>query len=158
MERRHLPLQTWNPMSADRRKQRLLQFIREVWDAGNASAVDRYLAQTYTIFHDPGDPWDGVTLDPAGFRDRLAKSRAAFPDQRFDVQHLSSDGDDVVMTWLWEATHLGDLPGFPATGRTIAMSGATVYRFDSSDRLIGHWQVTDRLGVFQQLQRNASGA
>ena len=31
------------------------------------------------------------------------------------------------MTWLWKGTHLGDLPGFPATGRPIEMSGATVY-------------------------------
>ena len=57
------------------------------------------------------------------------------------------------MTWLWTGTHLGDLPGFPATGRTIHMSGATVYGFDSEDCLTGHWQITDRLGVFQQLQR-----
>ncbi len=37
-------------------------------------------------------------------------------------------------------------------GRTIRMSGATAYTFDDEDRITGHWQVTDRLGVFQQLQ------
>jgi predicted ester cyclase len=35
------------------------------------------------------------------------------------------------------------------------MTGATVYSFDSDDRITGHWQVIDRLGVFQQLRRNA---
>ena len=44
-----------------------------------------------------------------------------------------------------------DLPGFPATGRVIRMSGATAYFFDAEDRLTGHWQITDRLGVYQQL-------
>jgi predicted ester cyclase len=52
------------------------------------------------------------------------------------------------------ATHLGDYPGFPATGRRITMSGATVYFFGESDKLTGHWQITDRLGVYQQLQRS----
>jgi hypothetical protein len=30
------------------------------------------------------------------------------------------------------------------------MSGATVYYFEG-ERLSGHWQIVDRLGVFQQL-------
>lgn len=139
------------------RKQRLVRFIEEVWDEGDADAADAYVADAYRIHHDPGDPWDGRALDLAGFKDRLLRSRAAFPDQRFDIQGLFADGDSVVMTWLWSATHLGDLAGFPATGKTVRMSGATVYGFDGDERLTGHWQITDRLGVFQQLQQNLSG-
>jgi steroid delta-isomerase-like uncharacterized protein len=136
------------------RKHRLVEFIRQVWDNGDLNAVDAYLAGRYTIHHDPGDPWDGQTLDRAGFKDRVAKSRAAFPDQRFDTEALIGERDKVVMAWLWSATHSGDLPGFPATGQVIRMSGATVYGFDLELRLTGHWQITDRLGVYQQLQQN----
>ncbi|WP_249341227.1 MULTISPECIES: ester cyclase [unclassified Sphingomonas] len=92
----------------------------------------------------------------AGFTARLVQSRAAFPDQRFEIQGLFADEGAVTMAWLWSATHLGDLPGFPASGKTIRMSGLTIYGFDDRDRLTGHWQVTDRLGVYQQLQRNAA--
>lgn len=140
------------------RKVRLVHFIREIWDEGNADAADAYLAETYTVRHDPGDPWDGMTLDRAGFKDRVRTSRAAFPDQKFEIQGLFADGDSVVMTWLWSATHSGDLPGFPATGKTTQMSGVTVYDFDHEHRLTGHWQVADRLSVYQQLQRNATFA
>ncbi|MFZ5668811.1 MAG: ester cyclase [Pseudomonadota bacterium] len=136
------------------RKQRLANFTRQVWDEGDADAADAYVAATYTIHHDPGDPWEGRVLDLVGFKDRVRRSRAAFPDQRFDIQRLAADGDSIVMTWLWAATHSGDLPGFPASGKVIRMSGATVYDFDSEERLTGHWQITDRLGVYQQLQRN----
>lgn len=130
----------------------LLEFLERVWNQGAGAAVDDYLADTYLIEHDPGDPWDGRRLDRPGYRDRLQQSRAPFPDQRFDVQHLSEGADHVVIAWLWNATHLGDIPGFPASGRRIGMSGATVYRFDADNRISGHWQVTDRLGVFRQLQ------
>lgn len=136
------------------RKQILAAFIRRVWDEGDAEAAADYLAPAYTIRHDPGDPWDGMTLDLDGFRERVTKSRAAFPDQHFDIQGLYADGDAVVMTWLWTATHLGDILGFPASGKTIRMSGATAYLFDDADRLTGHWQICDRLAVYQQLQRN----
>lgn len=145
-------------MSVDRNlKEILAQFIREVWSEGNVDASDKYIASKYTIHHDPGDPWDGRELDLAGYKERVTLSRAAFPDQVFDIQELFADGDAVVMTWLWSGTHKGDIPGFPATGKTIRMSGATVYYFDGS-RLTGHWQITDRLGVYQQLRQAATGA
>lgn len=140
------------------RKQGLREFIRRVWDEGDAAAAGDYLAASYRIEHDPGDPWDGRTLDLAGFEDRVRQSRAAFPDQRFDIQGLYEEDDGVVMTWLWAATHSGDLPGFPASGQVIRMSGATLYRFDGDDRITGHWQITDRLGVYQQLQRNLAAS
>lgn len=138
-------------MPTPRREAILAAFMEEVWNAGDAHAVSRYLASRYTIRHDPGDPWDGQTLSIADFCDRLAQSRAPFPDQRFDIRLMAVTGDEVIITWLWRATHQGEVAGFPPTGREIRMSGATVYGFDAQDRLTGHWQVTDRLGVFQQL-------
>lgn len=138
-------------------KETLTRFIREVWSEGDVDASDKYVAPRYTIHHDPGDPWEGRELDLAGYKARVTMSRAAFPDQRFDIQELFADGKAVVMTWLWSGTHKGDLPGFPATGKIIRMSGATVYYFDG-DRLTGHWQIADRLGVYQQLRHASAGA
>lgn len=138
-------------------KQMLAEFTREVWSEGNVEASDKYIAPKYRILHDPGDPWEGQELDLAAYKDRVRALRAAFPDQVFDIQGLFADGDAVVMTWLWSATHSGDIPGFPATGKPIRMSGATVYYFEG-DRLAAHWQITDRLGVYQQLQEAKAGA
>ena len=105
------------------------------------------------IRHDPGDPWDRRELNRAEYKARVRLSRAPFPDQRFDLQELFADADAIIATWLWIGTHAADLPGFPATGRVIRMSGATVYYFDR-DRIVGHWQIVDRLGVYQQLTQN----
>ena len=138
-------------------KEILTEFMREVWSGGDVEASDKYIASKYKIHHDPGDPWEGRELDLAGYKERVRSLRAAFPDQRFDIQGLFADGEAVVLTWLWSATHKGDLPGFPATGKQISMSGATVYFFEG-DRLSGHWQITDRLGVYQQLQKAKAGA
>lgn len=132
------------------RKDIVTRLLGEVWSEGNASGASKLVADTYTIHHDPGDPWEGRVLDFDGFIDRVEKSRAPFPDQRFDIQTMHEDGESVVVTWLWSGTHLGEIPGFPASGKVIRMSGATVYHF-SDDRVSGHWQVTDRLGVYRQL-------
>jgi steroid delta-isomerase-like uncharacterized protein len=138
-------------------KEILIQFTRDVWSEGNIEASEKYIAPRYKILHDPGDPLEGRELDLAAYKERVRTLRAAFPDQCFEIQGLFADGDAVVMTWLWSATHKGDIPGFPATGKQIMMSGATVYYFEDG-RLAGHWQITDRLGVYQQLQRAAASA
>jgi steroid delta-isomerase-like uncharacterized protein len=132
-------------------KEILTRFIQEVWTEGNVDASDRYIASAYTIHHDPGDPWEGQTLNLEDYKERVRLSRAPFPDQRFAIHGLFEDGNAVVMTWLWEGTHLADLPGFPASGKKITMSGATVYYLDG-ERLTGHWQIVDRLGVYRQLR------
>ncbi|MER2535414.1 MAG: ester cyclase [Rhizobiaceae bacterium] len=136
----------------DARRRLLAEFLDAVWSRGEIDRSGEFVAANYAILHDPGDPWEGRTLDLPGFKERVRLSRAPFPDQRFDVQQMFDSEDGVAVTWLWSGTHLGDVPGFPATGRRITMSGATAYRFDDAGRLSGHWQVTDRLGVFRQLQ------
>jgi steroid delta-isomerase-like uncharacterized protein len=138
--------------TAEENKDLLTRFLEDVWNVGDVDASKKYLAPKYTIHHDPGDPWDRQELDVAGYMERVRLSRAPFPDQRFTVQDVLADANRVVITWLWGATHKGDIPGFPATGNHITMSGATVYYFDNG-LLSGHWQIADRLGVFMQLRQ-----
>jgi steroid delta-isomerase-like uncharacterized protein len=135
----------------------LTAFIEEVWNAGDIDASAKYIAPKYTIHHDPGDPWEKRELDLAGYKERLRISRAPFPDQRFIIQDLVAEGNTAIMTWLWSATHKGDIQGFPATGNEIKMSGATVYYLEGG-RLTGHWQIADRLGVYMQLRQGSTAA
>ncbi len=133
------------------RKTALIAFFDEAWNAGDMTACDRYLGDAYTIHHDPHDPWHGQTLTRDGFKERLRVSRAPFPDQRFTIDALVEEGDRVVAAWHWTGTMLGAVGPFPPTGRPVTMTGITVYYF-SGDRITGHWQEVNRLGVFQQLQ------
>lgn len=136
--------------AAGRNKELLARFIEQVWNKENLDAVDEYLAPLYTIHHDPGYPWDGQTLDVARFKARLKQSRAIARDQVFKIEDVIGESNKVVAAWTWTGTHLGDLPGIPASGKSITMSGLTAYYFDRA-RLTGHWQVADRLGIYQQL-------
>lgn len=138
------------------RKSRLLDFVREVWNDGREEFVERYIAPTYTIHHDPGDPWEGEILDVDGYKRRLRTLRRSFPDQRFEIQQLyTNEGESALLTWLWSASHLADLPGFRATGAVIHTSGATAFYFAPCGRVCGHWQMSDRYGVVRQLQRHS---
>lgn len=132
------------------RKQALIDFLDRIWAQQDLSAIPEFIADSYTIHNDPGDPWEGQTLSHQGFADRLVKSRSLAPDQRFTPVHMIEEDDTIALAWTWTGTHLGDMPGIPATGKRIQMTGLTVYSFQGN-RLSGHWQVADRLGVYQQL-------
>jgi steroid delta-isomerase-like uncharacterized protein len=130
--------------------ERLVQFLEQVWNAGDVAAVDRFLAEQYTIHSDPGDPWDGQTLSREAFKSRLTTSRAPFPDLRFEPDDVIADGDRVAVSWTMRGTQLGALGDRPPTGRSIDVQGMTIYYFVEG-RIAGHRQVVDRLAVARQL-------
>ncbi|MBI1404948.1 MAG: DUF4440 domain-containing protein [Caulobacter sp.] len=132
-------------------KTRLAAFLEQVWNLGDEDAVAAFVADRYTLRHDPGDPWHGQTLDQPEFRARLRAARAPFPDQRFTVRRMTAEGDTVAAAWTWQGTHRGEVGGIAPTGRRITMTGVTLYDFDEAGRITGHWQEVDRLGVYRQL-------
>jgi hypothetical protein len=79
-----------------------------VWSAGDLSAVDRLVALRYVIHSDPGDPWEGRTLDRATYRERVRYSRTGFPDLRFLMHDVIATEQRVAVRWSAEGTHRGD--------------------------------------------------
>jgi len=129
----------------------LSTFLEQVWNSGDYSQLDTFVTTQYHIKSDPGDAWEGQMLDQATFQKRVAYSRNAFPDLRFDIQEMIAEEDKVVVRWIMSGTHQGDLPQLPATGKTFAIAGITIYYF-AGDKLCGHTQAYDRLGFFMQIQ------
>lgn len=137
-------------MSAELNKDILRKFIEEVWNKGNLEWVDQLVAEQYTIKNDPGDPCEFKTINLEIFKSRLQQSRTIFPDLHFDIVEMNAEDDKVVISWFMTGTQRGDLPNLPATGKKIKVSGITIYYFKEG-KIIGHWQVFDRLSLLAQL-------
>ena len=126
-----------------------------VWTSGELSAVDRLVAPQYVIHSDPGDPWEGQTLDRAAYRERVIYSRTGFPDLTFTIHDLIATEHRVCVRWSAEGMHAGDLVGLPATGKRLHFAGQTIYNI-VGEQVGGHWQVVDRLGFLQQLRAGST--
>ncbi|MBX3710057.1 MAG: ester cyclase [Gammaproteobacteria bacterium] len=137
-------------MMAEKNKNAVVKLIDEVWSKGNLQIVDQLIAPQYTIRHDPGDPWDGKTLDLATFKERVMLSRHVFPDQKFYIEDLVCNGDKISVIWRFIGTQKGSIPGLPTTNKTANVSGMTIYYF-LNGKIIGHSQIVDRLGFIEQL-------
>ena len=52
-------------------------------------------------------------MDLDGYKDRVQRSRAAAPDQRFDVQEMLADNNAVAVSWLGTARISARSQAFP---------------------------------------------
>ncbi len=137
-------------MTPDRNKAAVVRLIDEVWSQGNLDVADELIAPAYVIHHDPGDPWESKTLNHESFKERVVHARTIFPDLRFQILELIAEGDKVAVSWRFRGTQAGPLPGMPASGKPVEVSGITIYDFEG-DKIAGHWQEIDRVGLMQQL-------
>jgi predicted SnoaL-like aldol condensation-catalyzing enzyme len=111
----------------------VIKLLDTMWSSGDLDGAARYIADSYTIHHDPGDPWEGRELTLADYQDRVRTYRQPFPDQRFTVHEILAGDDKVMLAWYWHTTR---------TDEPLA-SGATVYYLEDG-KICGHWQVTER--------------
>jgi len=130
----------------------ILELYERVWSRGDYDAIDALVAPRYTLHSDPGDPWEGESLDRNAYRLRVQYSRRAFPDLEFRIHEIVAAGDRVAVRWSAEGTHTGALRDIPATGKAVRFTGQTFYELQDA-RVAGHWQIIDRLGFVQQLPR-----
>jgi steroid delta-isomerase-like uncharacterized protein len=129
----------------------LIQRLYETWNQDDITGLGSLIAESYTIFSDPGDAWEGQILNLDMYRRRLLHSRRAFPDLIFEIVQSIQGDDRVAVMWKASGMHLGDLPGLPASGKRLEFSGQTFYLIEHG-KAAGHWQTIDRLGFIQQLQ------
>jgi predicted ester cyclase len=82
----------------------------------------------------------------------LADVVRAFPDYRWQLEHLVVDEPWVAAHFIDTGTHQAQFLGLAATGRAVRTQEFAVYRF-AQGRIVEVWVTADNLGLLDQLQR-----
>jgi len=130
---------------------RRLQVVRTHMESEN----ELDFATTLSTFEHPryelvgtGQVFDGTDEVSEYYR----SSRAAFPDQRNENVVLTYGEGAVVAEFDLLGTHLGELAGLAATGRTFRCRMCAVFLFpEGSDRIIGERVYFDQGTILRQL-------
>ena len=134
-------------MLADEAKQIARQF-GQVWTAGNLSVVDDLAVSEIVAFY-AGMPEPIRSAEE--FKQFLSEVwYAGLPDARRLDDEPIAEGDRVAVRWTCRGTHEGDLFGVPATGKSVSLSGISIYRI-SDGLVVEESGVSDLLGLLQQL-------
>lgn len=87
-------------------------------------------------------------------RDRIAEVYrnwfAAFPDVRFEATDVVAEPERAVMFWTVTGTHSAEFSGFPPTGRTFQIRGASLYTF-SNGEIVHERRLYDFTALLMQL-------
>jgi steroid delta-isomerase-like uncharacterized protein len=121
--------------------------FEEVWNRKHLDAIDELVAADF-VLHDPQSPFPIKGAE--AYKQFAQHYLAAFPDLHFTIEHQLSDGETAMTRWSCTGTHKGDLPGIPATGRAIALTGMSCGRI-AGGKFLEAWSNWDALGMMQQL-------
>ena len=120
-------------------------WIDDAWSGGNLAVADDLLAEEF-VLHDPVAGREVVGRDAE--RALISGLRQAIPDLTFTIDDIVADGNDVTIRWLAQGTHGGELLGFAATGRALAIRGVDMYRL-SEGRIAESWTFWDLPGMLR---------
>jgi len=78
------------------------------------------------------------------------EQRKAMPDMRVKVNHIVAEGDLVSVYWTASGTNTAAGWGVPATGKSVSVSGMTLFRFVRG-LIQEEWSVFNEYSIMKQL-------
>jgi predicted ester cyclase len=91
------------------------------------------------------------------FESNARRVRAMFPDGRFTVDGVVSNGSEAAAHWTMTGTHSAPIAGIAPTGKPITNHGVVFYRF-AHGKIAEIWLEVDQVGVFRQIGVSLPGA
>ncbi len=123
------------------------EMLETFWRPNVEPDVERYFTPDFRN-HDPGRP---EVTDRESMRVSARDLAVTFPDYRIELLGAIEEGDLVAKRWVFRGTQTGPMPGGgPATGRSVEITGQTVYRFEGG-MIAECWWNDDQLGLMSQL-------
>lgn len=98
------------------------------------------------VYRAPGEELRGL----AGLESLLTAYRRGFPDLELVIDDMFGDEDRVATAFTFTGTHLGELMGVPATGKSVSVHGTIHSRVDGG-RIVEEWELLDLATMYVQL-------
>ena len=134
-------------MSTEQNKALVRQMVEEIFNRGNMSRADEFLAPEF-VEREELPP--GIARDREGVKQLTAMFRSAFPDFKATIDDIVAEGDKVVIRQTWSGTHQGEFMGVPPTGKSISINVIDIIRI-AEGQFVEHWGVMDQMAMMQQL-------
>jgi steroid delta-isomerase-like uncharacterized protein len=132
-------------MSGDENKEIVRAFV-DAWNTRDLPRFDDLMAESCRLTVGPAT----VSCSPSATRAIVERWLAAFPDYRFELLDLISEGDKVVARMPFSGTHAGPILGIEATGRSVHVSEIVIFRIEDG-KIVEAWEEYDELGLRRQL-------
>jgi len=127
----------------------MYRWFDEVWNKGQASAIDELLGKD-AVIHGLNDPSGKPVTGTEAFKKFHTQFRSAFPDLMVDVEDCIAEEDKVVARCNVRAKHSGPLVGLSATNADVNFNGIAIIRVENG-KIAEAWNNFDFLTMNRQL-------
>jgi len=134
-------------MSTEQNKALVRQMVEEIFNRGNMSRVDEFLAPDF-VEREELPP--GIPSGREGVKQLTAMLHSAFPDFKATIDDIVAEGDKVVIRMTWSGTHNGEWMGVPPTGKSVSYGVIDIIRI-AGGKFVEHWGQMDSMSLMQQL-------
>lgn len=129
-------------MTTERNAEVMRRYLTEVVGEGNLALLDEIAAPDMVDHTAVAAGWG---TGRAGLVRHVTYFRETLPDLSVTIERLIASAEEVVGIWRVSGTHRGALFGYPATGRRLEWSNASVFR-------VADGKITDYSGVWGALE------
>lgn len=114
---------------------------------GNIDIVLKVCAED-ALFYFPSNNPNPISREE--MLEGVKTTHRAFSDISYKIEEIIADGDKVLIRFISQSTHTGEIEGIPATGKRIEFSGLSLFRIENG-RIVEEWEEADMLGFLTQL-------
>lgn len=132
------------PLSTDQ------EALTQLYRAYNARCNAHRFDQLGEFVHEDVEvngQWQGLEAYSTG----LSEVVRAFPDYRWEIQHLLINAPWIAAHFRDTGTHRDTFLGFPGTGRAVETQEFAFYRIED-DKIVEVWVTADNLRLLDQLK------
>jgi steroid delta-isomerase-like uncharacterized protein len=122
--------------------------VYDCFNRGSADELDGLFAKDFVEHQElPGIAGNGIDV----VKQFTQTWRSAFPDARFEMLGIVSEGDTCCVRLRMTGTHEGEFMGMPGTGRKFDVEAYDWVRFDKNGKIKEHWGVGEDMKMMTQL-------
>jgi len=123
--------------------------VRRFYEEMNNDRKLELAPELFTADHRMHDPQVPAPDGPDGMA-AIVKVYQDGVQGHWQIEDIFSTDDKVVVRWTGSGTHVAEVNGIPATGKSISVDAITIHRM-ASGLIAETWEVWDTLGFLQQL-------
>lgn len=125
----------------------LIEKVYRIFSGGNLDELEKYINPNFAEFYkDPRIQGSGLEY----LKNLMTMNRQAFPDLKFTIHEILTEGDKSVVYSTMSGTNTGNFMGKPATNKSVNIDGIDICEIVNG-KLTQHWGVWDNLKLLQQM-------
>ena len=136
-------------MRADSVKNTNIENYRKVTDMMNSGKMDdlgKYISDNYTEHQMMPGQKPGI----AGLKEMMTGMKAAYPDMKFTINHITADSNMIWALSTMTGTNTGSMMGMPPTGKAINVQAVDVIRLENG-KAVEHWGFMEEKKMMEQM-------